>query len=145
MVWNDKTLFNCAENLTKEQFSGNYRNRLPMLNSSKDSLNPVANLETLKNRLWVTEYYRLLHGVEHAYWPHYTMKNVGNHLFKYKFNYAVKAFFAYQVYREIQNYRYINSVTFISTDQQFSHFGSIAWAGFLATSVAMLIWEEKTW
>ncbi len=130
---------NYLENLTKEQYSGNYRNRLPTLNSSKDSLNPAMNLETLKNRLWVAEHYRLLHGVEHAYWPHYTMRNIGLHLNKYKFNYAVKAFFAYQVYREVQNYRYINSVTFISTDQQMAHFGSIAWTGFLATAVALLI------
>ena len=89
------------ENLTKEQYSGNYRNRLPLLNSSRDSLNPVINLDTLKNRLWVADHYRLLNGIEHAYWPHYTIRNVGCHLWKFKFNYAVKAFFAYQVYREV--------------------------------------------
>ena len=96
--------------MTKEQYSGNYRNRLPMLNSSRDSLNPAVNLETLKNRLWVAEHYRLLHGVEHAYWPHYVMRNVGGRLWKYKLNYAVKAFFLYQVFREVQNYRYIKNV-----------------------------------
>ena len=48
-------LIKIIENLTKEQYSGNYRNRLPMLNSSRDSLNPAVNLETLKNRLWVAE------------------------------------------------------------------------------------------
>jgi len=105
------------ENLTKEQYSGNFRNRLAKLNSSRDSLNPAVNLENLKNRLWVTEHYRLLHGIEHTYWPHYTMKNVGRRIWKYKFNYGLKAFFLYQVFREIQNYRYINSVKFLSADQ----------------------------
>ena len=127
------------ENLTKEQYSGNYRNRVPMLNSSRDSLNPAVNLETLKNRLWVAEHYRLLHGVEFAYWPHYAMKNVGTHLWKFKFNYAVKAFFIYQVYREYQNYQYVKNVTFLSTDQQFQHYLQIGWNGFLATAVALLI------
>ena len=105
-----------VENLTKEQYSGNYRDNLTLRSSSRDALNPAMNLETLKNRLWVSEHYRLLHGVEHAYWPHYVMRNVGGHMWKFKFNYAVKAFFAYQVYREVQNYRYMNSVAFLKTD-----------------------------
>lgn len=87
-----------------------------MLNSSRDALNPSLNLETLKNRLWVTEHYRLLHGVEHAYWPHYFLKNTGGHLWKYKLNYIVKAFFVYQAYRTVENYRYLNSVSFMSSD-----------------------------
>lgn len=127
------------ENLTKEQFSGNYRSKVPALNASRDTINPAINLETLKNRLWVAEHYRLLHGVEHAYWPHYFIRNLGGHLNKYKFNYAVKAFFAYQVYREIQNYRYINSVSFLKTDDQISYLGQVAWTGFLATAVALII------
>jgi hypothetical protein len=110
-----------------------------MLNSSRDTLNPALNLETLKNRLWVAEHYKYLHGVEHAYWPHFAMKRAGNHLWKYKFNYAVKAFFLYQVVREVQHYRYINSVAFLSTDQQFGHLTNIAWCGFLATAVSLLI------
>ncbi len=130
---------NYLENLTKEQYSGNYRNKLSPMNPSRDSLNPAVNLETVKNRLWVTEHYRLLHGVEHAYWPHYFLRNAGRHLNKYKFNYAVKAFFAYQVYREVANYRYMNSVTFLRTDEQFSHFSQIAWNGFLTTAVFMLV------
>ena len=105
------------ENLTKEQFSGNYRDKLAHLNSSRDTINPSINLENVKNRLWVTEHYRLVRGLEHAYWPHFVIRNVGLHLNKYKFNYAVKAFFAYQVYRDVQNYSYRNSVSFIRTDE----------------------------
>lgn len=125
--------------MTKEQYSGNYRNKNPLLNSSRDSLNATANLETMKNRLWVAEYYRLQHGIEHAYWPHYVMRNVGTHLYKYKFNYAFKAFFIYQAFREVQNYRYMNSVAFLKTDQQIEQLTNIAWTGFLATAVCLLV------
>ena len=86
-----------------------------MLNSSRDALNPTVNLETLKNRLWVTEHYRLIHGVEHAYWPHYVLRNVGGHMNKYKLNYIVKAFFIYQAYRANNNYQYLNSVSFLNS------------------------------
>ena len=127
------------ENLTKEQYSGEYRNKLLNINASRDTLNPSANLETLKNRLWVTEYYRLLHGVEHAYWPHYTLRNVGADLNKYKFNYLVKAFFVYQCYRDVQHFRYRNNVSFLRSDEQFGHIAQIAWTGFLASAVCLLI------
>ena len=90
------------ENLTKEQFSGEYRTKLPMLNASRDSLNPALNLETLKNRLWVTEYYRTLNGVEFAYWPHYALRNLGRHVNKYKFNYLLKGFVLYNLLRDVQ-------------------------------------------
>ena len=127
------------ENLTKEQFSGNFRNAIAPLNASRDSLNPSVGLEKLKNRLWVAEHYRLLHGIEHAYWPHYTLRNIGGHLNKYKFNYAVKAFFAYQVYREVQNYRYLNQVKFMTTSENAYQGATIAWNAFLFTAVSLLI------
>jgi hypothetical protein len=131
--------FNLIENLTKEQFSGEYRNKLANINASRDSLNPAINLETLKNRLWVTEHYRLLHGVEHAYWPHYALRNVGLHLNKYKFNYLVKAFFVYQCYRDVQHYRYRNSVSFMKSDEQAAQLAQIAWTGFLTGAAFLLI------
>jgi hypothetical protein len=127
------------ENLTKEQFSGNYRNSIAPLNASANALNPSASLEKLKNRLWVAEHYRLLHGVEHAYWPHYTLRNIGCHLNKYKFNYAIKLFFAYQVYREVQSYRYLNQVKFMTTSESTAHGAQIAWNAFLFTAVSLLI------
>lgn len=134
-------LFCRIENLTKEQYSGNFRSKLPMLNSSRDALNPSVNLETLRNRLWVTEYYRTLHGVEQAYWPHYVLRNVGGHLNKYKFNYLVKGFFIYQAYRQMKNYQHLNSVSFLSSHQQFGHLVSIGWATGVAGAVCLLIWE----
>jgi hypothetical protein len=127
------------ENLTKEQFSGNYRDKLAPLSSSQNALNPAASLDIAKNRLWVAEHYRLLHGVEHAYWPHYTMRNVGCHLNKYKFNYIVKAFFAYQVYREVNNYRYLNQVSFLTTSESLRQGTQIAWNTFLFAGVSLLI------
>ena len=98
------------ENLTKEQYSGNYRRSINVLSASRDTLNPKLNLETLKSRLWVIDHYRYLHGVEHAHWPHFFMKNLGRHLNKYKFNYLVKTFFVYNFVREIRNYSYVCSI-----------------------------------
>jgi hypothetical protein len=109
------------------------------LNASRDTLNPAMNLETLKNRLWVAEHYRLQHGVEHAYWPHYTIKNMARHLNKYKLNYGVKAFFAYQVYRDLAHFNHVNSSSFLKTDEQASHLAQIAWTGFLFGAVSLLI------
>ena len=72
----------------------------------------------LKNRLNVIEYYRNLHGIENAYWPHYFLRNTGTHVWKYKFHYAFKAFLAYNVYREIRNFRYRNNTEFLTTFEQ---------------------------
>ena len=73
-------------------------------------------MDTLKNRLWVANYYRYLHGVEFAHWPHFVMQKSARQLNKYKFNYAVKAFFAYTVYREVQAFRHNNRISFMPTD-----------------------------
>jgi hypothetical protein len=128
-----------VENLTKEEFSGNFRNKTNLLNTSRDTLNPQLNLENLKNRLNLIEYYKNLHGIEHAYWPHYALGNIGRHLYRYKFNYAIKGLFAFQLYKEIQNYRHLNRVSFMPVDQQMSHFTLIGWAGLLTTGIFLYI------
>jgi hypothetical protein len=56
LVTNNK--YHLLENLTKEQYSGNYRKQFSLLSASRDTLNPKLNLENLKNRLWVMEYYK---------------------------------------------------------------------------------------
>ncbi len=101
-------------------------------------MNPQQSLETLKNRLWVTEYYRNLHGEEFAHWPHYFLRNSFKHINKYKFNYAVKAFFLYHVYRDVQTYRYEERTTFMPTDRQFHHLLQITYISGL-TSLAFLL------
>ncbi len=140
---NQILIFIHIENLTKEQYSGQYRRKLPYLSASRDSLNPALNLETLQARLFVMEHYKYLHGVEHAHWPHYVMKNVGGHMWKYKFNYAIKAFFLYQVYREVKNYNYVKSVSFLSEDQMLAHYFNIGWSAVMTTGVCLLIWLGK--
>ncbi|CDW71683.1 UNKNOWN [Stylonychia lemnae] len=106
------------ENLTKEEYSGEYRNDLLNLGASQNTLNPQHSLDTLKNRLWVSEFYRLQHGVEHAHWPHFFLRNVGRHLNKYKFNYAVKGYLVYLLYREFANFQYQNSIKFMPANEQ---------------------------
>ena len=105
------------ENLTKEQYAGAYRPRISIFNSARDALNPYVNAETLRNRLWVIDHYKFRYGANHTYWVHTMLGNWGKHLMRYKFNYAVKGFLAYQVYAAYQNYKYVDSMTFLSNTQ----------------------------
>ena len=86
------------ENLTKEQYAGSYRPRLSIFNSSRDALNPFVNAETLRNRLWVIDHYRFRYGAAHTYWVHTFLSKTFKNVNKYKFNYLLKAFLAYNVY-----------------------------------------------
>jgi hypothetical protein len=67
------------------------------------------------------------------------MRNVGCHLNKYKFNYLVKAFFAYQVYRDVQNYQYLHQVKFLTTSEGTKLGAQVAWSTFLFGAVTLLI------
>ena len=87
-----------------------------MFNVSRDTLNPALNLENLKARLAAVEYYRNRHGHRYMYWPHYVIGNMGRNLYKYKFNYAVKGFLVYTLYREIRNYNHLCNTTFMSVE-----------------------------
>ena len=106
--------------MTKEQYSGVTRPR-GILSASKDTLNPLLNAETLKNRLALIEHYKYQHGVQMAHWPHFALKRAATHLNRYKFNYGVKAFAAYIVYSDIANYRYENEKTFMTLQRQATH------------------------
>lgn len=95
-------------------------------------------MENLKNRLWVAQYYKNLHGEEFANWPHYFLRNSLKHLNKYKLNYAFKAFVAYHMYRDIQAYRYGKKTTFMPTDEQFHHICQITYITGMTTVTLLL-------
>jgi len=109
------------ENLTREQFAGAHRPRLTVFNSARDALNPHVNSTTLKNRLWVIDHYKYRYGADHTFWVHSVLRRAGANLNRYKFNYVVKAFLAYQVYSSYKNFRYVDSMSFMSTPQRVSH------------------------
>eukprot|EP00347_Sterkiella_histriomuscorum_P000109 403377146 len=128
------------ENLTKEEFTGTQTNaHLQNLSQTSTALNPVANLELMKTRLAVAEYYRLLHGEQHAYWVHYTLRNVGRHLNKYKFNYAIKGYLVFTIYNEIAHYRYQNSIRFLKMNEQMQMGLQIGWQGLVAAAAFMYL------
>ena len=89
------------ENLTKEQYSGLVPTKLNGLSASRDTLNPLLNAKLLKQRLAAIEHYQMQHGIQYARWPHFFLSRVGSHMYKYKFNYALKGFAAYLLYREV--------------------------------------------
>ena len=114
------------ENLTREQYSGVIPSRLNALSASRDTLNPMLNAENLKQRLATIEHYKFQHGIKFARWPHFFLGRVGANLYKYKFNYAVKGFAAYLLYRDIQNYRYWNEKVILSYQMDGMMAGEIA-------------------
>ena len=110
-----------------------------MLNVSRDTLNPALNLENLKARLEAIEYYKNRVGHRHMYWPHYVIGDMGRHLMKYKFNYAVKGILLYSLYREIKNYNHLFNVTFMNVEHQTRCYTKIIWAGILAGGVILYL------
>jgi len=55
------------------------------------------------------------------------------HANRYKFNYAVKGFLLYQTYSAYQNYKYVDSMSFMSNVERVSYQGPIvAWGGIFA-------------
>lgn len=71
----------------------------------------------MKNRLELIQYYKTVHG-DHAFWPHFFMRRVVNHALKYKFNYAVKGFAAYLVYRDFANYQHAKETRFLTIQDE---------------------------
>jgi hypothetical protein len=105
--------------LTKEQYSGEYRPRVNPLSASRDTLNPLLNAGILKHRLEMIEHYKLANGGHrYQHWPQYFMQKAGKNLRCYGLNYGVKAFAAYLVYNEYQQYKHLNQTTFVTIHQQ---------------------------
>ena len=77
----------------------------------------MLNAKRLQQRLAAIEHYKHKHGLLYARWPHFVMQKMGNNLWRYKFNYAVKGVAAYIVYQEYANYQHLASKT-IMTHQE---------------------------
>ena len=93
-------------------------------------MNPNINATTLKNRLWVIDHYRYRYGADHTFWVNSVLRRMAANANRYKFNYAVKGFLLYQSYSALQNYRYVNSMSFMSNVEKASyHVPIAAWGG----------------
>lgn len=106
------------ENITSEQYAGAYRPKLTIFSATRDALNPKVNTTKLRNRLWVIDHYRYRYGAQHTFWLHAAMNKYGTHLWKYKFNYGVKALAAFAVFSSIQTYKLTNEENFLSEKQR---------------------------
>jgi hypothetical protein len=98
---------------------------LSIFNSSRDALNPFVNAETLRNRLWVIDHYRFRYGAAHTYWVHTFLSKTFTRVNRYKFNYLLKAFLAYNIYSRYQTYKYVDDMTFMSENQRGMYRGPI--------------------
>ena len=119
------------ENLTREQYSRNFRTDLKYLSPARDALNPKMNLELLKQRLAQMERIEAQIPAKYRFWPRHLMDKYGAHLNKYKFNYLVKAFLAYNLYREFMNANHLHRVSFLTFSQQMESTTRVATAGAL--------------
>ena len=81
------------------------------LSVSRDSLNPLLNTETLRNRLAVIEHYKYLHGVERAHWPHFAMQRMLRHVMRYKVNLVIKAGALGLLVNDVQHFRVMHRET----------------------------------
>ena len=130
---------NYIENLTNEQYSGIVPRSINALSASRDTLNPLLNTTVLKNRLKDIEYYKFIHGEKYARWPAYFMANTGRHLWKYKFNYAIKGFAAYLVVREIQQYNNLKEKSILSLEQSGFGMARIGGQGAILAAICCLM------
>lgn len=96
--------------------------KLSMFSASRDTLNPLLNTHRLRARLELIEHYRLKHGEFYARWPHFALKRLGANVWRYKCNYAVKAFAAFLVCQEYAQYKHLSSVAIVTFEQDFSHY-----------------------
>ena len=103
-----------VENLTKEQYSGNFLPRLSMFSVTRDALNPRMNTEVLRQRLHVIDHYKFRYGAQHTYWVHFALKKYGQRVWTYKFNYLFKGALAYATWRKVQAYNKADSENFLS-------------------------------
>lgn len=79
-------------------------------------MNPLLNAQVLKERLALIEHYKHANGGhKFAHWPYYFARSAGGHLNRYKFNYGIKAFAAYVVYRDLQNIQHLSKTTWQTT------------------------------
>jgi hypothetical protein len=120
--------------LTKEQYSSEYRSTPSILNVSRDRLNPELNLSLLQRRLHTIEAYKLQRGVEFMHWPHFAMNRLGRHLFRYKFNYALKGFFFALIVNDWRQWNHAASQRFLTKQEDAMRAGQmgIHTAGFVA-------------
>jgi hypothetical protein len=112
---------------------------LSIFNSSRDALNPFVNAETLRNRLWVIDHYRFRYGAAHTYWLHTFLSRTLKNVNKYKFNYLLKAYLAYNVYSRYQNYKYVDDMTFMSETQRGMYRGPIVVSAAALGVVCLLV------
>lgn len=52
------------------------------------------------------------------------MGRLGRHMMRYKFNYAIKGFAAYLVYRDIAQRRHMKKTTYVTVQQESMMMGS---------------------
>jgi len=70
------------------------------------------------------------------------MRRVVNHALKYKFNYAVKGFAAYLVYRDFANYQHAKETRFLTIQDEGKQVAKIITQSAVFFGICSLIWKK---
>ena len=93
------------KNLTQNQYQGTTSATSTLKAASRESLNPVQNLQRLRERLAQTEEIAARLTTRQRYWAGHALDRVFARMWTYKFNYAIKFFFIYRAWSE---WSYVN-------------------------------------
>ena len=92
----------------------------------------------MKLRLQQTEAVANSYAPHQRYWVKHSLENVGRQVWKYKFNYGVKAFFIYRAYAEFRNLRHVTSTTIPDPNDLVQR--SVRVLGWSGVAGALLLW-----
>ena len=82
-------------------------------------MNPQVNTEKLRHRLWLIDHYKYRYGAQHTYWVNAAMRKYGSQLWKYKFNYGLKAAGAVMVWNRYQYYQKQDEERFLTDTERY--------------------------
>ena len=125
------------KNLTQSQYQGALAPQNTLKAAARDSLNPVANLNRMKQRLAATEAIAARYSPQQLNWVKFALEKAGKKVWTYKFNYLVKAVFLFRFYAEIRHYNHMNKTSILPDDP--SLFYPMIVTGGLAAGVCALI------
>ena len=131
------TIFNSSENLTQNQFQGSLAKTDTLRGASRDSLNPVSNLNRLKSRIAATDAIAARYTPQQLNWHRFYLEKLGRRMWTYKFNHIVKIAFLWRFVSEIRHYRHVNNTTIVP-DNDFKVEPILRW-GFGSLAVLLLI------
>ena len=127
------------KNLTDSQYASTSRPSSVASGFRRETLNPAINLNRLRERIAATEAINARYTTAQRDWLRLSLEKVGGHLWKYKFNYAIKFVFLFKVMSEIRHFRHLRATTVMKGQTEMDHVSSILFWGAISSASLFLI------